>query len=148
MPKFSRLFLFPDVNVWIALTFRGHVHYSPARAWLDSVPDEAELYFCRLTQISFLRLLTTSAVMGNQTQSQAAAWETYDYWLHDGRASYIEEPLSIERTFRATSGSDVAAPKDWADAYVSAFAQVCGLQLVTLDQTLHKRTSGSILVRS
>lgn len=148
MPRSSRLSLFPDVNVWIALTFDGHFHYSPSRSWLDSLPDDAQLYFCRLTQISFLRLLTTSAVMGDQTQSQATAWQTYDKWLKDGPASYIEEPAELERTFRAKSGSSLVAPKDWADSYVSAFAQVSGLQLVTLDQSLHRRTTDSILLHS
>ena len=39
------------------------------------------------------------------------------------------------------------APKDWADSYISAFSLVSGLRLVTFDQTLHRRTSGSILLK-
>src|SRR5713226_4632054 len=27
MPASTRLFLFPDVNVWVALTYEGHVHH-------------------------------------------------------------------------------------------------------------------------
>ncbi len=148
MPRSTRSFLFPDVNVWVALTYRGHKHYLGARAWLDSLPDDCELCFCRLTQIGFLRLLTTSAVMGNIVFSQSAAWGIYDDWLEHGNAVYVEEPPSLETAFRSLSHSGHSAPKDWADSYICAFAQVSGLQLVTYDQVLHRRTSGSILLRT
>jgi hypothetical protein len=147
MPRSTKSFLFPDVNVWIALTYRGHIHYAAARIWLDSVPDDSELCFCRLTQLGFLRLLTTAAVMGNRVLSQAAAWEVYDDWLENGRAAYVEDPPALERSFRSLSRSSQAAPKDWADSYVSAFAQVSGLRLITFDQTLQRTTSGSILLK-
>ena len=146
MPRSTRSFLFPDVNVWIALTYRGHIHYEAARIWLDSVSDDAEFCFCRLTQLGFLRLLTTAAVMGNRVLSQAEAWDVYDDWLENGRATFIEEPPEIERAFRSLSKSRQVAPKDWADSYVSAFAQVSGLRLVTFDQTLQRRTTGSVLL--
>ena len=147
MPRSTRSFLFPDVNVWIALTYRGHIHYAAAKTWLDTVPDDSELCFCRLTQLGFLRLLTTAAVMGNKVLSQAEAWEFYDDWLENGHAAYVEEPPAIELTFRSLSQLSQVAPKDWADSYVSAFAQVSGLRLVTFDQALQRRTAGSLLLK-
>lgn len=146
MPRSTRLFLFPDINVWIALTYRAHIHYSSAKAWLDSVADDSELCFCRFTQLGFLRLLTTSSVMGNQVRSQAAAWETYDDWLRNGRATYVEEPPSIDYIFRTLARSPQASPKDWADSYLAAFAQASAFRLVTFDQTLGRKTPGSILL--
>ncbi len=148
MPRSTRSFLFPDVNVWIALTYRGHIHYTAARTWLDSLADDSELCFCRLTQLGFLRLLTTAAVMGNRVLSQASAWDVYDDWLENGRGSYIEEPAAIEHSFRSLSQSRQVAPKDWADSYVSAFAQVTGLKLVTFDRALQRRTAGSVLLKT
>jgi toxin-antitoxin system PIN domain toxin len=133
--------------VWVALTYRGHIHHVAARMWLDSLSDECQFCFWRLTQLGFLRLLTTVAVMGNEVLSQAAAWEVYDDWLENGRATYTEEPPAIELRFRSLSQSPQVAPKDWADSYVSAFAQASGLRLVTFDQILHRRTSGSFLLR-
>ena len=147
MQRSTRSFLFPDVNVWIALTYRGHKHYGSACAWLDSIPDESELSFCRLTQIGFLRLLTTPVVMGNQVHTQEAAWQVYDDWLENGRAIYVEEPPAVEQIFRSLSHLPQPAPKDWADSYVCAFAQASGLQLVTFDQALQRRTPASILLR-
>jgi uncharacterized protein len=142
MPRSTKSFLFPDVNVWIALTFRGHIHYAEARIWLDSVSEDAEFCFCRLTQLGFLLLLTPSAVMGNKVLSGAGEWDVYDEWLENGRASYVEESPAIELAFRSLSKSPQVAPKDWADSYVSAFAQVSGLRLVTFDQALQSRTAG------
>ena len=146
MPRSTRSFPFPDVNVWIALTYRGHIHYSAAKAWLNSLPDDAELRFCRLTQLGFLRLLTTPAVMGNKVLSQSAAWDAYDDWLENGHAVFMEEPPSIDVAFRSFSQPGQPSPKDWADSYVAAFAQASGLQLVTFDQALQLRTGGSLLL--
>jgi toxin-antitoxin system PIN domain toxin len=133
--------------VWIALTYRGHRHYTTATTWLDSLPDESELGFCRLTQLGFLRLLTNPTVMGTRVVSQTAAWDVYDEWVDRGRAVYLDEPTTIENMFRSISQSEQAAPKDWADSYISAFAQVSGLQLVTFDRALQRRTSGSLLLQ-
>lgn len=147
MPRSTRSFLFPDVNVWFALTYRGHIHYTPARTWLDSIPENFELCFCRLTQIGFLRLLTTPAVMGNKVLNQWEAWEVYEDWLNNGRAAFVDEPPSIEHVFRSLFESRQSSPKDWADSYVSAFAQVSGLRLVTFDRALQRRTDGSLLLK-
>lgn len=146
MPRSTKLSLFPDVNVWIALTFRGHIHHPAATAWLDALPHDSELYFCRFTQLGFLRLLTTPAVMGNKVLSQAAAWEIFDDWLEHGHSAIIDEPPFIEPVFRSNSQSPQAAPKDWADSYISAFATVSGLQLVTFDRVLQRRTDRAILL--
>jgi uncharacterized protein len=117
-----------------------------ARAWLDTVPDDSELCFCRFTQVGFLRLLTIPAVMGNSVLTQTTAWGVYDDWLENGRAAYLDEPPSLEPIFRSLSQSRQLAPKDWADSYISAFAQVSGLQLITFDQALQRRTVGSLLL--
>lgn len=146
MPRFTKLFLFPDLNVWIALTYRGHVNYQSARTWFDLLPEEADLCFCRFTQVGFLRLLTTPAIMGSAVLSQKSAWQTYDDWLVDGHAMFTEEPSSIERIFRSLSDGRQVAPKDWADSYLSAFAQVSGFRLVTFDRVLQRRTPGSVLL--
>lgn len=85
--------------------------------------------------------------MADQVCSQATAWETYDDWLTNGSATYVEEPTSIDRVFRTLSSSPQAAPKDWADSYLSAFAQGSGFQLVTFDQALAQKTIGSLLLK-
>lgn len=88
MPGSSRLFLFPDVNVWIALSYAGHTHHVPALSWFAALEEDARLCFCRFTQISFLRLLTTEAAMGKgDVLGQADAWKAYDQALADDASS-------------------------------------------------------------
>jgi len=85
--------------------------------------------------------------MGQEVLSQAKAWAIYDDWLENGHATFAEEPPSIEHTFRALTRSAQAAPKDWADSYLSAFAHAAAFRLVTFDQTLGKKTAGSLLLK-
>ncbi len=136
----TRSFLFPDVNVWLALTYERHVHHGAAKSWFESLDDSARLFFCRVTQLGLLRLLTTEAVMGvEEVMSQSAAWKSYDRWLQDDRVSFLAEPPGLEDAFRATSRLRRPAPKDWADSYLAAFALVSNLTLVTFDQALHRK---------
>jgi len=65
MTKSSRLFLFPDINVWVALTYERHVHHVSARNGLRGLAPTPRLFFCRLTQLGLLRLLSEPAVMGS-----------------------------------------------------------------------------------
>ena len=148
MPKSTTLFLFPDINVWIALTIERHVHHSRATKWFDSVGGSGRLFFCRITQMGLLRLLTLEAVMGpNEVMAQAQAWKTYDRWLQDDRIGFLDEPPEIEAAFRALTQSGQAAPKDWADSYLAAFALATQLTLVTFDQTFSGKASQFILLK-
>ena len=123
---------FPDINVWIALTYRGHAHHPTAARWLDAIISEP-VYFCRFTQLGFLRLLTNSRVMGHQVRSQKDAWQIFDRWLTDARVAFHPEPLRLDPTFRALTQSSQPATGAWPDAYLAAVAKAAGLTLVTLD---------------
>jgi hypothetical protein len=144
-----RLFLFPDVNVWLALTYQGHVHHRAAKDWFDSLASEAQLFFCRITQLGLLRLLTTEAVMGkDEMMGQGEAWAAYDRWLEDDRVSFLSEPPEIERAFRALSLLKQPAPKDWADSYLAAFAMASDLRLVTFDRALQAKARQAIILKA
>ena len=147
MPKSSKSFLFPDVNVWLALTHDGHVHHPVAAAWFQSLSEDARLSFCRNTQLSFLRLITTEAIMGKDVLSQVGAWGLYDRWFDDSRVVFLEEPPALEKLFRTYSRQARPAAKDWADSYLLAFAQSADLRLVTFDRSLKARASSALLLR-
>ena len=138
MIRSSKLFLFPDVNVWVALTYERHAHHVIARKWFEGLAPMARLFFCRLTQVGLLRLLTAAAVMGpDQVKNQQEAWKAYDRWLEDDRVEMLDEPEGLETHFRALTRSAHASPKDWADSYLAAFAQASRLTVVTFDQAFH-----------
>jgi uncharacterized protein len=147
MTESSRSFLFPDINVWVALTYDRHIHHVTARRWFEEQAPTALLFFCRLTQLGLLRLLSAATVMGpDQAMSQPGAWKAYDIWLQDERIAFLDEPAALETQFRVLTRSSNPSPKDWADSYLSAFADAAGLRLVTFDQALKQKASNVILL--
>lgn len=83
----------------------------------------------------------------NEVMVQAEAWKTYDRWLQDERISFLDEPPETEAAFRALTQSGQAAPKDWADSYLAAFAVAAQLTLVTFDQALSSKARQLVLLR-
>jgi|SRR5271169_2410421 len=126
---------FLDANVWLALFWGRHAHSQRARLWFEQAGEE-QFFFCRFTQLTVLRLLTTQAIMGSDTRSMTQAWGLWDRIWADDRIAFLPEPEAIEKEFRIRSRSSNASPKIWADAYLLAFASVAGLKLVTFDRAL------------
>ena len=146
MPRSTRLFLFPDINVWVALTHQRHVHHLIASDWFATVGEDSRLSFCRFTQLGLLRLLTAEPVMGDEAMNQEEAWDTYDRWLQDDRVDLMDEPPGLESRFRILTRSRHPAPKDWADSYLAAFAGASQLTLVTFDRAFRTKTKPLILL--
>jgi len=138
--------LFPDVNVWVALTYEGHAHHSHAAEWFATLGPNVTFAFCRFTQLGLLRLLTAAAVMGDEVMTQPQAWAAYDRWRDDPRVEFVDEPTEIETRFRALTRLRQPATKDWADSYLAAFATVGQLTLVTFDRGLRSRAKSVILL--
>ena len=129
---------FPDVNVWIALSVSGHPHNDDALNWLDRLPDDSTLIFSRFTQLGLLRLLTNTAVMGDETLPLRKAWAVYDRWLQDPRVEFYPEPRHVDAGFRRATQpfSGKAAAKWVGDCWLLAFAEATQARLVTFDQAL------------
>jgi toxin-antitoxin system PIN domain toxin len=140
---------FPDVNVWVALVYQGHQHHSSALAWFDNLNGDVT-YFCRLTQLGFLRLLTHPTVMRDEVRSQTEAWLAYDFLLGDERVSFQEEtdPEQLESSLRRLTSIRRSSSKQWPDAYLAAFARTAGLALVTFDHGLHRMAANGALLLS
>jgi len=149
MPRSTRLFLFPDINVWIALTYERHIHHLIARKWFEGQEPTSRVFFCRFTQLGLLRLLTAEVVMGrNEVLSQEQAWRAYDRWLQDERVEYLDEATGLETYFRDLTRSPHSAPKDWADSYLAAFAVTSRLTVVTFDQAFKHKAKELVLLKA
>lgn len=126
-----------DSSVWLALTLSGHVHHDAARVWLDSISESASVHFCRSTQQSYLRLLTTAKVVsrfGDPPFTNRQAWSFYEAFFTDDRIVFRgREPSGLEKRWRQFAARESASPKLWMDAYLAAFALAGGYQLVTID---------------
>ena len=137
------LSVFPDINVWLALASPAHTHHVVARTWIHK-HDVSEMAFCRFTQLGFLRLLTTAAVMRDEAMTQEQAWLAYDRFLAAG-VRFVHEPPTLDGKFRSLSRAANSSPKEWADAYLAAFALEADLQLATFDKALAVRSNGILL---
>jgi uncharacterized protein len=138
---------FLDANVWLALLWGRHAHSERARHWFEQVSDQ-QFHFCRFTQITVLRLLTTESIMGTDTKSMSEAWSLWDRIWADDRVIFLPEPEDIEREFRTRSRWSGRSPKVWADAYILAFASVAGLKLITFDQALRSHGENVVVLQS
>jgi hypothetical protein len=87
----------PDVNIWIALTSNRHVHHSLATEWLQGIENE-QIAFCRISELSFLRLLTNAHVMGKDVLSPVEAWLVYDEWRTDDRVIFLPERANLVKS--------------------------------------------------
>jgi toxin-antitoxin system PIN domain toxin len=138
--------LFPDINVWVALTSERHSHHAMAKQWYEAQPVSETLFFCRQTQLGFFRILTTAAVMQQDTLSQQECWQIFDRWVTTGQVGWADEPRGIEPPLRALTTSTSASPKTWMDAYLTAFAEAAELTLVTFDRALAAKAKGAVLL--
>jgi toxin-antitoxin system PIN domain toxin len=138
--------IFPDVNVWLALSYPAHVHQAAVSSWFRSLDESTRFVFCRQTQLAFFRLMTTEAVLGRDVISQTECWEIYDRWIGAGKAILAREPANLDAALRRRTTLHSPSPKVWADAYLAAFAETAGLTLVTFDMALQGRVNGSILL--
>jgi toxin-antitoxin system PIN domain toxin len=138
--------VFPDVNVWLALNYPAHIHHEAADYWYESSDPPPILVFCRHTQLSLFRLLTTKAILGQDTLSQRRCWTLFDEWLGSGDAVFADEPAGMEDALRQRTSADSPSPKTWADAYLAAFAERANLTLVTFDRALAGKAKDPILL--
>ena len=132
MPKLA------DTNAWLALTLSKHTFHEAARAWFESLPSQEQVLFCRSTQQSYLRLLTTTEVLaryGIRPLTNAEAWNTYSDWLEVKCVSFADESAGLEAHWKAWAALKTSSPKLWMDANLAAFAISGGYQLVTTDKS-------------
>jgi toxin-antitoxin system PIN domain toxin len=140
--------LFPDVNVWLALAHAVHPHHGMAVRWLQTIDPATPVFFSRFTQLGLLRLLTTRSAMDVDVMTQAAAWGVFDHFLKNPSIQVLDEPGDLELLFRQHTHRQEISPKQWADGYLTAFAEGHGLVLVTFDKALSGRIEGSILLHA
>ncbi len=80
----------PDINVWLALIDKRHVHHLAAsHYWADAAVHSRA--FCRVTANGFLRLSTQPKALPNPL-SPHEAWITYRQFLSLPIIRWLPEP--------------------------------------------------------
>jgi len=135
----------PDVNVWVAFVWAGHIHHEIATSWFAGLEiDQAA--FCRITQMGFLRLVTNHVVMGREVISQRSAWALYDELARDKRVTFVAETVEVEAAWKRYTQGSFTGTNVWTDAYLAALGTVHGMTLVSFDRGLARIKSASTLI--
>lgn len=137
-----------DNNVWVALALDAHVHHLKAKTWLDLQTVPNTCCFCRVTQLGFLRLVSTLAIAKTQTQSLDGAWDLYDLFLSDPRVAFVREPSGLDVAWRLYAKGNQPAYKVWNDSYLATFAFVKQWTVVTFDRGFQAYSGLSTIILS
>lgn len=125
-----------DTSVWLPAIFKRHQFHDIARKTLQQATKTEPAIFCRATQQSVLRLMSTAGIArtyGEQPLTNRDAWLTLDALQTLPQVAWRDEPTGVLAHWRNLAALDSASPKVWMDAYLAAFAIAGGLRLVTLD---------------
>lgn len=129
--------LLVDTNVWLALTFSTHPHQAAALEFLSGTTSTRPALFCRATQQSYLRLLSTPAIteaFGVPSCSNRKAIGALARLASLPSVAYQPEPEHIESIWFTLSDRPSSSPKLWMDAYLAAFAIALDAPFVTFDR--------------
>jgi toxin-antitoxin system PIN domain toxin len=120
-----------DINVWLALVDKRHVHHpSASRYWADVTVQSRS--FCRVTANGFLRLSTHSRAIPDPL-SPHEAWIIYRQFLSLPVIRWLPEPPGLENQYCAFSCAPGFVHHLWTDAYLAAFAVASKCRLVSFD---------------
>ena len=122
-----------DANVFLAASIEAHAHHHQAREWVESIDLPSILGFCRVTEMSCLRLLTQPIAEGFRPLTNRDAAAVYLAWRRDERVEMMDEPTGLFEFWPRLALRDDCSPKLWTDAYLAAFAIAGGCRLVTFD---------------
>lgn len=125
-----------DVNVWLATVVEPHPEHDHAVSWWrnDVLPARSTVFFCRITQLGLLRLLSNHAVMGPARRTPAQAWHDYDQLLRQQPVAFLAEPEGLDRRIRSHTVGHQPSASLWTDSYLAAFAQEASVTLATFDR--------------
>ncbi|WP_367875308.1 TA system VapC family ribonuclease toxin [Luteolibacter sp. Populi] len=134
----------------MALTFSAHPHHSRAVATHADATSEKPAFFCRATQQSFLRLVTTPVILkayGAEGLTNREALQIHESLSRRQEIAFLEEPAGIQSLWFDLAALDSASAKVWMDAYLAAFAIRHGLTFATLDGDFRKFESRGLKLR-
>lgn len=122
-----------DVNVLMALTQPRHIHADHAHRWLSTLPEDARIATCPITEASFIRLALNPAVM-NQRESLESAVEKLNALRSPIHGSFLADPTSLASPRIDTSR--IFGHKQVTDFHLVNLAASSNAVLTTFDRRI------------
>ncbi len=126
----------PDVNVWLAMAVKQHPQHEVAASYWKGLAGR-RVWFCRVTMLGLVRLLSQPKVMGEQALNLAHAFAAYQRFASLPEIGFCAEPADCAGQLRRRLSADVPA-RLLTDAYLAAFAESAGLRMVTFDRNFER----------
>ena len=144
----------PDINVWLALAVQEHPHHASAKKYWEVVQakpaGQRKLWFCRVTMLGLVRLLSQPKVMGQGVLNLVQAMALYQQFRDVAGVDLLTEPKQCDSVLHtlisANSAGQPLPTRLWTDAYLAAVAQSSGARLVSFDQDFNRFDLASCLV--
>ena len=131
----------PDVNVWLALSYKAHPFHARATAyWQDACDTHTPLWFCRTTMLALVRLLSQPKLMGADVLNLLGAMAVYRQWMDTPAVGLLSEPTGLDSQLQSLL-STISAPlpnRLWIDALLAATAEAAGFRMVTFDKDFER----------
>lgn len=123
-----------DVNVLLPIALSRHPLRDSAGEWWDTAADHS-VVLCLPVRMAVLRLLSNRTVMGDDVLRPESAWSVWAKFCADDRTvERYDSPDGLDMLwFQNVSGRD-SSPKLWTDAWLAAFAESAGYEMVTFDR--------------
>jgi len=121
-----------DVNVWLALAIEEHPHHPAAAAYWNAHAGKPR-FFCRLSAMSFVRLLCNPKLMSGKPLTLVKAWDLYQLFANLPGVALLAEPAGLDEQL-GTMVTPKLAPRLFTDAYFAALVHTARLRLVTFDK--------------
>lgn len=130
-----------DSNCWLAIAFDRHGSHSAAVEVIDATTPECPACFCRATEQSIVRLLSTTAIQAMYQSppiTNEGAIRLLNEWHSEPNVAFLDEPAGMRDLWLQLANRKTASPKLWMDAYLAAFAISGKLRFVTNDKAFRQ----------
>jgi toxin-antitoxin system PIN domain toxin len=140
-----------DTSVWVAAFFEEHEFFPQANRFISLRTAKEPALFCRASEQSWLRLLTTPSLhklykTPNTTNRHAVA--ILSNWRAQTHVDCLDsEPSGTRELWLELASIASASPKVWMDAYLAAFAIRAGLPFATLDADFRRFETAGLELR-
>lgn len=130
-----------DSNCWLAVAFDRHGSHATAVQAIDEATAELPACFCRATEQSILRLLSTVAIQTTYRSpliTNEDAIRLLNEWQSGPNVTFVEEPAGTRELWLRLADRNTASPKLWMAAYLAAFAISGEFRFVTNDKAFRQ----------
>ena len=125
-----------DVNVWLALAIEEHPHHRAAASYW-TLRAGAARFFCRLSAMSLVRLLSHPRLMADKPLTLSRAWALYRGFAVLPGVAMLGEPAGLDTDLAALVTAKLPT-RLFTDAYFAVLARSAGLRLVTFDKDFER----------